>query len=149
MKPKGKGHTRNIRRLRRPLAGDRQGIRDAGGLQLASQGEGGIVPHRPTRQAEDPRADQGRADRQAAGKDRDAPAGERLPPPNTKAGTTSPAIKIPVEERFEIIYRAKERYAGKLRLNVAWMCEELGVSRSGYYAYEAKDYADFLAVKEV
>ena len=39
------------------------------------------------------------------------------------------------------------------------MCEELGVSRSGYYAYEArkrngladsreaKDYADFLAVK--
>ena len=29
------------------------------------------------------------------------------------------------------------------------MCGELGVSRSGYYAYEARDYADFLVVKEV
>ena len=32
---------------------------------------------------------------------------------------TSPAIEIPVEERFEIIYRTKERHAGRLRLNVA------------------------------
>lgn len=60
-----------------------------------------------------------------------------------------------------MIYRAERKYGGRLRLNVSWMCEELGVSRSGYYAYEARkakglddpreaaDYADFLVVKEV
>ena len=43
----GGRRTRDIRRPRRPLAGHRQGIRDAGGLKLVPQGEGGAVPRRP------------------------------------------------------------------------------------------------------
>ena len=64
MKPEGEGRARDIRRLRRPLAGHWQGIRDAGGLQLAPQGEGGAVPHRGARKREplarDPRFSIGR-----------------------------------------------------------------------------------------
>lgn len=60
-------------------------------------------PHRPNRPAKDAGSDPGGDHREAEGADRDAAAGERLPPPNTEAGTTSPAIKIPVDERFEII----------------------------------------------
>lgn len=49
--------------------------------------------------------------------DRDAKAGERFLPPNTKVGTTPPAIKIPVGERFEIISRTRGKYGGKLLIS--------------------------------
>jgi putative transposase len=58
------------------------------------------------------------------------------------------------------VYRTAREHAGALRLDVSWMCDQAGVSRSGYYSYaarkgspaasarESRDYADFLLVKE-
>lgn len=54
--------------------------------------------------------------------------------PTAKAGATSPASTIPVGERFETIERMKEAHPC---LDISYMCERMGVSRSGYYAHVA------------
>ena len=57
-------------------------IRSADDEELEPEDFARAGPHRPNRPAKDAGPDPGGDNREAAGEDRDAAAGERLPPPN-------------------------------------------------------------------
>jgi hypothetical protein len=56
-------------------------------------------------------------------------------------------IRVPPNARYEIIREVMQKDGN--RLNISWLCEAAGVSRSGYYHYiETEDLRNIREVKD-